>query len=130
MTPSLPSDQNIFFFSFGHRHGRGINVYFIRFCLVVVAHSGEKSPNDVGPSEEVDLQPYHHKMFFYREAAVQVKFFHHLRQAQDCSDNPLWVRSLRCACNAAPRPPMGSRGPPGPAPTIDPFPLESMHFEA
>ena len=65
MTPSLPSDQNIFFFSFGHRHGRGINVYFIRFCLVVVAHSGEKSPNDVGPSEEVDLQPYHHKMFFY-----------------------------------------------------------------
>ena len=47
---------------------------------------------------------------------------------QDCSDNPLWVRSVRCACNAAPRPPMGSRGPPGPAPTIDPFPLESMHF--
>ena len=81
MTPPLPSDQNIFFFSFGHRHGRGIIVYFIRFCLVVVAHSGEKSPNDVGPSEEVDLQPYHHKMFFYRGAAVQVKFFHHLRQA-------------------------------------------------
>ena len=34
----------------------------------------------------------------------------------ECSDKPLWVRSVRCAGNALRRPPMGSRGPPGPFP--------------